>query len=136
MFGPAAIIVRCADLDDLCATLPAAGGNLTGSVHHGKSDAHADVQRVADTLERQVGRLVHNGYPTGVEVCPAMVHGGPYPATTAADTTSVGTLALRRFTRPVCYQNTPQNLLPPALRDDNPLNLWRTIDGELTRDAV
>jgi len=81
-------------------------------------------------LEQKVGRLIINGYPTGVEVCHSMVHGGPFPATTDSRTTSVGTGAINRFTRPVCYQNFPDSLLPPELKKDNPLGIWRIVNGE------
>ena len=82
-------------------------------------------------LERKAGRLLVNGWPTGVEVCHAMVHGGPFPATSDSRTTSVGTLAIRRFLRPVCYQDFAADLLPEALRDDNPLNVPRLQDGKI-----
>ena len=85
-------------------------------------------------LERRVGRILINGFPTGVEVSHAMVHGGPYPSTSDGRTTSVGTLAIRRFLRPVCYQDFPAELLPEALRDGNPLGLWRRIDGALGKN--
>jgi NADP-dependent aldehyde dehydrogenase len=81
-------------------------------------------------LERKVGRILVNGWPTGVEVCHAMVHGGPYPATSDSRVTSVGTLAIERFLRPVCYQDVPQNLLPPELRDDATSRLRRLVDGQ------
>jgi NADP-dependent aldehyde dehydrogenase len=81
-------------------------------------------------LERKAGRILVNGWPTGVEVSPAMVHGGPYPATSDSRTTSVGTLAIERFLRPVCYQDMLETLLSPELRDDNPLTLRRMIDGK------
>ena len=84
-------------------------------------------------LERKVGRILVNGCPTGVEVCHAMVHGGPYPSTSDGRSTSVGTLAIRRFLRPVCYQDLPEALLPEALREGNPLGLWRRLDGTLDR---
>ena len=87
-------------------------------------------------LERKAGRLLVNGYPTGVEVCDAMVHGGPYPATSDARGTSVGSLAIDRFLRPVCYQNYPDALLPEALKDANPLGIARLVDGETTRNAL
>ncbi len=80
-------------------------------------------------LERKAGRILANGWPTGVEVSTAMVHGGPFPATSDARTTSVGTAAIERFLRPVCYQDLPEELLPAALRSDNPLDLPRKIDG-------
>nr|NOY02357.1 aldehyde dehydrogenase (NADP(+)) [Gammaproteobacteria bacterium] len=87
-------------------------------------------------LEEKVGRILLNGYPTGVEVCDAMVHGGPYPATSDARGTSVGTLAIDRFLRPVCYQNYPQALLPEALRDSNPLGLRRLVNGQWRDGAI
>lgn len=85
-------------------------------------------------LERKAGRVLFNGYPTGVEVSYAMVHGGPFPATSDTRATSVGASAIERFLRPVCYQNVPAELLPPALQDGNPLNVWRLTDGQLARD--
>jgi NADP-dependent aldehyde dehydrogenase len=81
------------------------------------------------TLERKAGRLLVNGWPTGVEVCDAMVHGGPFPATSDSRTTSVGTAAILRFLRPVCYQDFPDSLLPDALKQGNPLQLRRLLDG-------
>ena len=81
-------------------------------------------------LERKAGRLLVNGWPTGVEVCDAMVHGGPFPATSDARSTSVGTAAILRFLRPVCYQDFPDTLLPTALQHDNPLRLRRLLDGQ------
>ena len=87
------------------------------------------VAQLLPVLERKVGRIIGNGWPTGVEVCHAMVHGGPFPATTDSRTTSVGSLALQRFLRPICYQNLPETLLPQALRADNPLHLPRRVDG-------
>ncbi|MFK8865571.1 aldehyde dehydrogenase, partial [Acinetobacter nosocomialis] len=87
-------------------------------------------------LEEKAGRLLINGYPTGVEVCDAMMHGGPYPATSDVRGTSVGTLAIDRYLRPVCYQNYPQSLLPEALKDSNPLQILRLVNGEMTREAI
>ena len=87
-------------------------------------------------LEEKVGRILINGYPTGVELCDAMVHGGPYPATSDARGTSVGPLAIDRFLRPVCYQNYPQSLLPEALRDGNPLGLSRLVNGQWSEAAI
>ena len=92
-----------------------------------------DLKEYADlvaVLEQKVGRLIINGYPTGVEVCHAMVHGGPFPATTDSRSTSVGTGAITRFTRPVCYQNFPTSLLPAELQDGNPLGIWRLVNGD------
>jgi len=87
-------------------------------------------------LQEKVGRVLLNGYPTGVEVCDAMVHGGPYPATSDARGTSVGTLAIDRFLRPVCFQNYPDELLPPALQNANPLGISRLVDGEMLRSSL
>ena len=105
-------------------------GQLTATIQFDDADIDA-ARALLPTLERRVGRILFNGYPTGVEVCHAMVHGGPYPSTSDGRTTSVGTLAIRRFLRPVCYQDVPAALLPAALQDGNPLGLWRRIDGVL-----
>lgn len=135
-FGPAAIVIRCAGLDQMIAVIDAVGGSLTATVHAGTGDAPQVVKRISRALERIAGRVIFNGYPTGVEVCHGMVHGGPYPATTFATHTSVGTSAIRRFARPVSFQNLPDGLLPPALRNDNPLGILRTIDGQSTREPA
>ncbi|HEX7009842.1 MAG TPA: hypothetical protein VF184_07665, partial [Phycisphaeraceae bacterium] len=87
-------------------------------------------------LRRKAGRLLFNGMPTGVEVCPAMHHGGPYPACSDPRFTSVGTAAILRFARPVCYQNFPQHALPVELRDANERGIWRLVDGQWSRDAI
>jgi NADP-dependent aldehyde dehydrogenase len=133
-FGPGGILVQCRDADEALQCIERLGGNLTGTVHVGGGEDSSLAGRVLGTLEANVGRIIVNGYPTGVEVGRAIVHGGPYPATTDAGTTSVGSAAIRRFVRPVAYQNTPQQLLPPALRDDNPLKIERVINGTCTRD--
>lgn len=135
VFGPASLLVKCRDIGDIQAVLRALGGQLTGTVHAaaGELGAHGEL---LDLLAEKVGRVVVNGFPTGVEVCHAMVHGGPYPASTDARFTSVGTSAIARFLRPVCYQNLPENLLPEALRDSNPLGLRRLVNGESTTAAL
>ncbi|HBD34609.1 MAG TPA: aldehyde dehydrogenase (NADP(+)), partial [Cupriavidus sp.] len=107
-------------------------GQLTATVQADAGD-HALAARLLPALERKVGRVLFNGFPTGVEVSFAMVHGGPFPATSDTRTTSVGASAIDRFLRPVCYQNVPADLLPQAVQDGNPLNLWRLKDGELGR---
>ena len=91
---------------------------------------------MATQLEPLAGRVIFNGFPTGVEVCAAMVHGGPYPATSAPATTSVGALAIQRFVRPVSYQNAPDALLPVELQNANPRGIWRTVNGQWTKAAV
>jgi NADP-dependent aldehyde dehydrogenase len=135
-FGPGAIVIRCRDLADLRETLPLVGGSLTGALHAGAADAESDVRELAQQLEQLAGRVIFNGFPTGVEVGHAMVHGGPYPATCAPATSSVGALALRRFIRPVCFQNVPDHLLPVELQNANPRGIWRTVNGRWTKDPV
>ena len=95
-----------------------------------------DFSESIDLLEARVGRLIFNSVPTGVEVCPSMHHGGPYPATTDSRFTSVGTGAILRFARPVCYQGWPEALLPSELKKSNPLSIWRTVDGKLSNKNV
>jgi len=93
-------------------------------------------ERLLSVLQEKVGRIVWNGYPTGVEVSPSMHHGGPYPATTDSRFTSVGTAAIQRFARPVCYQGLPQGLLPTELQNINIRKIWRMINGALTKNDV
>jgi NADP-dependent aldehyde dehydrogenase len=116
-------------MDELRAVLEALEGQLTAALHIDAADYPA-AQLVMPVLERKVGRILVNGFGTGVEVAHAMVHGGPHPATSDSRTTSVGSLAIDRFLRPVCYQDMPEALLPQALRQDNPLAVPRRIDGQ------
>lgn len=132
VFGPATVHVRVKSKDELLRVASSMEGHLTATIHGTEKDL-ADYGELIRILERKVGRLIINGYPTGVEVCHAMVHGGPYPSTTAPQSTSVGTGAIRRFSRPVCYQGFPQAVLPDQLKNDNPLNIWRLVNGELTQ---
>ncbi|HVO41295.1 MAG TPA: aldehyde dehydrogenase (NADP(+)) [Aggregatilineales bacterium] len=140
-FGPVTLIVRCESRDDLLAALEALHGSLTATIHTGDSDVVGDIEqsfvaRVADLLREKVGRLIWNGLPTGIEVVYAMQHGGPYPATTAPATTSVGMTAIQRFMRPVAFQGLPDALLPDALKDGNPLGIWRIVDNQWTRAPI
>ena len=128
VFGAASLLVRCRDFAELCEVAESLAGQLTATVHAEASDWPA-VQRLIPALERKSGRIVVNGFPTGVEVSDAMVHGGPYPSTSDGRSTSVGSLAIQRFLRPVCYQDMPAALLPEALADSNPLQLWRRLNG-------
>ncbi|WP_322093898.1 aldehyde dehydrogenase (NADP(+)) [Paraburkholderia bannensis] len=130
MFGPASIIVRAANIDELIEVAEHIEGQLTVTLHIEQAD-HADVKRLLPVLERKAGRILANGFPTGVEVCHSMVHGGPFPSTSNAMFTSVGATAIDRFLRPVCYQDIPAALLPDALKEENPLGLARIVDGEL-----
>jgi NADP-dependent aldehyde dehydrogenase len=135
-FGPGGIVVECERPEDAIECVKSLGGNLTGTLHVGNSDDEQLAVNLLHTLESTVGRVIVNGYPTGVEVGNAIVHGGPYPATTDSGTSSVGSSAIRRFVRPVAYQNTPQSLLPLALRDDNPLRIRRLVNGEWTNGPI
>jgi len=135
VFGPATVLVEVADHGELLAALHGLHGQLTATLI-GEPAELAQAGELVTLLERKVGRVLVNGYPTGVEVCDAMVHGGPWPATSDARGTSVGTLAIERFLRPVCYQNFPDALLPQALQNSNPLHLTRLVNGENTTQAV
>jgi NADP-dependent aldehyde dehydrogenase len=128
VFGAASVVVRCRDAAEMRGVLEALEGQLTIAVHADPDD-HAAVRPLLPALERKAGRIVFNGFGTGVEVGHAMVHGGPYPATSDNRYTSVGALAIRRFVRPVSYQDAPDALLPPALQDANPQGLPRRRDG-------
>jgi 2,5-dioxopentanoate dehydrogenase len=133
VFGPSTVVVSCDSREQLYEVARRLSGQLTATLHATPEDLaeHADL---VDILREKAGRLVLNAFPTGVEVSPAMQHGGPFPATTDSRFTSVGTGAILRFARPVCYQGFPTEQLPPALRDDNPLKIWRTVNGNLTRE--
>jgi alpha-ketoglutaric semialdehyde dehydrogenase len=135
LFGPVTVVVSCASMEEIEAVLGVLEGNLTATIH--ATDAEeAGVGRLFSLLRETTGRLILNGYPTGVEVVHAMVHGGPYPATTVPNSTSVGMTAIQRFLRPVAYQNTPDNVLPDALKNANPLGIWRIVDNELTKARI
>jgi NADP-dependent aldehyde dehydrogenase len=131
VFGPASLIVRVRNDGELLRVLREIEGQLTATLLFDLAD-EAAVAGLLPVLQQKVGRILANGWPTGVEVCHAMVHGGPFPATTDARSTSVGSLAMQRFLRPVCFQNMPETLLPNAVRDSNPYQLPRTLDGVLT----
>ncbi len=135
VFGPSSLLVTAQDKSELLKAAEQLEGHLTATLHATEEDLREYHDLIA-ILERKVGRLLVNGFPTGVEVCHAMVHGGPFPATTDARTTSVGTAAIERFSRPVCYQSFPQTALPDALKDANPLGIWRLLDGQMTKDKV
>ncbi|WP_107705335.1 aldehyde dehydrogenase (NADP(+)) [Nocardioides allogilvus] len=130
VFGASGVIVRYADVDALSTSLEGLEGQLTATVHYAPADKEA-AQQLLPVLELKAGRVLFNGWPTGVEVGHAMVHGGPFPATSDSRSTSVGSLAIERFQRPVAYQDVPADLLPESLRDDNPWGLSRRIDGVL-----
>jgi 2,5-dioxopentanoate dehydrogenase len=135
IFGPASVVVEAESEHDLIEIARNLSGHLTATVH-GTEEELPDYKDLFDVLEQKAGRVIINGFPTGVEVCHAMVHGGPFPATTDGRSTSVGTAAIHRFTRPVCYQNMPDALLPDELKNGNPLGIWRMVNGEQTRDTI
>ena len=131
-FGPSSVMVEGSSKEDVLEAARNLKGHLTATVI-GTAKDFAEYRALFDILEMKVGRVVVNGYPTGVEVCHSMVHGGPYPATTAPQSTSVGTNAMKRFVRPVCFQDYPNEILPEALQDENNTNIWRLVDGVLTK---
>ncbi len=135
IFGPFTMVVACEDMSEMLAIANALQGQLTGTLVATESDLQANPE-IINALSGKVGRLLFNGVPTGVEVCHSMQHGGPYPASTDQRTTSVGTAAISRFARPVSYQSWPDSLLPDALKNNNPLGLWRVINGELTKSKI
>jgi NADP-dependent aldehyde dehydrogenase len=134
-FGPFALLILADNLEQMVACARALDGQLTATLHATPADL-ANAAALLDAAEQCAGRLVVNSFPTGVEVSPAMNHGGPYPATSDVRHTSVGTAAMLRFARPHCYQGYPDALLPAALRNANPLGIQRLVDGKLTRDAL
>jgi NADP-dependent aldehyde dehydrogenase len=133
VFGPATLMVGCASPPEMMSVARSLQGHLTATIHGTQADLE-EFKDLISLLQKKVGRLIYNGFPTGVEVCAAMQHGGPYPATTDARWTSVGTAAIKRFARPVCFQNFPQEALPVALRDQNQRGIWRTVDNQFTLD--
>ena len=131
IFGAASLIVRCPDLKTMLDLIESLEGQLTTALHIDEAD-YAAARTFLPALERRAGRVLVNDFGTGVEVTHAMVHGGPYPATAAGRSTSVGSLAIRRFLRPVSYQGMPDALLPDALKTSNPLAINRLLDGKVT----
>ena len=129
VFGAASLLVQCADNAQMRQVTEHLEGQLTATLHLDEGDVE-QARALLPALERKAGRLLVNGWPTGVEVCDAMVHGGPFPATSDSRSTSVGTAAILRFLRPVCYQDFPDSLLPDALKQGNPLRLRRLLDGQ------
>ena len=135
VFGPSTLVIRYQSRAEMLELARALEGQLTATLH----GSHGDLLEYCDLvgiLERKAGRLIVNGYPTGVEVCHAMVHGGPFPATSDSRFTSVGSQAIYRWARPVCYQDFPDVSLPEELRNENPLAILRTINGTVTREPV
>jgi alpha-ketoglutaric semialdehyde dehydrogenase len=135
VFGPFTLLVEAATGAELLHLASQLEGQLTATIHAASEDLD-QASQLATILQTKAGRLLLNGFPTGVEVCPSMQQGGPYPASTDTRFTSVGTAAILRWARPVCFQSFPQDLLPEELRDSNPRGILRTVNGTLTRDPV
>ncbi len=135
VFGPSSLLVRYDGVENLDTLLSALDGQLTATVHAEPEELRAH-EALLQRLEQKAGRLIANQFPTGVEVGPAMVHGGPFPATSDGQSTSVGTHAIERFTRYVAYQNWPDDALPEELRTANPRGIWRLVNGERKRDKL
>ena len=135
VYGPATVAVRCESREELLAAARALGGHLTATVHATERDL-GEYGDLLGILTRKAGRVIVGGVPTGVEVAPAMHHGGPWPAATDPRATSVGTAAIFRFARPVCFQDLPDAALPEELRDANPRRIWRLVDGKPTRESL
>jgi NADP-dependent aldehyde dehydrogenase len=135
VFGPCSIVTECATLEEMLRFANSLEGQLTAAIHGTAEDlrTHAALIRV---LERKVGRIIFNGFGTGIEPCPSMHHGGPYPAASHSFYTSIGTGSIYRFVRPVCYQGFPDDCLPLGLQNANLLGAMRLVDGSLTRDAT
>lgn len=136
VFGPASMIVRCQGLDELTDVLEFVESQLTATLHATSSDDLLLQQKIIGILRNKVGRIIFNGYPTGVEVGDAMQHGGPYPSTSDVRFTSVGTAAVFRFVRPIAFQDFPDNLLPLPLQRANPENILRKVNGQLTSEKI
>lgn len=134
-FGPASIVIKCRDEAEMLSIAQRLPGQLTATVHCTEAEL-ANYDELMHHLANSVGRIVVNGFPTGVEVCDAMMHGGPFPATSDSRFTSVGTNAIQRFVRPVCYQNYPEALLPEALQNQNPLGITRLVNGKKTTEQI
>jgi alpha-ketoglutaric semialdehyde dehydrogenase len=135
IFGPATVIVTCGTTEVLERAARELPGQLTATIHGTEEDLR-DHRKLVAILQQKVGRLLFNGFPTGVEVCPSMHHGGPYPATTNSLYTSVGTAAIQRFVRPLCFQGFPDEMLPVELRNKNSRKIWRLVDGQFSKDDL
>jgi NADP-dependent aldehyde dehydrogenase len=135
LYGPATVLLRGGSKAEILELARGLEGHLTATVHGTPADL-AEYAELLGILRRKVGRIVVNGFPTGVEVSHAMHHGGPYPATTDSRTTSVGSAAIERFARPVCFQDVPDDLLPEELQAANPRRIWRLVDGRMTQDPL
>lgn len=134
VFGPFSMVVQCDDKKQLETIISKLEGQLTGTLL--ADDEAPNYASVINALQNRVGRLIFNGVPTGVEVCPSMVHGGPYPASTDSRFTAVGINSIKRWARPFSFQDWPNELLPDELKNENPLNILRLVNNVNTRDKI
>jgi alpha-ketoglutaric semialdehyde dehydrogenase len=135
VFGPFALIVKCKDAEEVLAVTVKIHGQLTATLLATSGDLAANEELVA-LIGTKCGRIIFNNFPTGVEVCKSMHHGGPFPSASNNQYTSVGSDAIKRFVRPLSFQNWPDEFLPEELKNSNPLNIWRTVNNELTKEAI
>ena len=135
VFGPYSIVIRCKTIEEMVEVAKYTAGQLTCSLMATEMDMRTH-EELVEAMKNICGRFIINGVPTGVEVCLSMHHGGPYPATTDPRFTSVGADGIKRFARPICFQNWPGNLLPDELKNENPLAIWRTVNNELTKESL
>jgi NADP-dependent aldehyde dehydrogenase len=134
VFGPFSMVVQCENTSQLEEIISHLEGQLTGTIL--AENELQNYSEIVDALQNRVGRIIFNGVPTGVEVCPAMVHGGPYPASTDSRFTAVGTESIKRWVRPFSYQSWPNKLLPNELKNENPLDILRMVDGVKTKNLI
>jgi NADP-dependent aldehyde dehydrogenase len=135
LFGPTAVIVTCSTVEEAVLVLSSLDGQLTGTIHATDKDLEG-AQPVISALQARAGRLIFNGFPTGVDVNCATVHGGPNPATSDGRSSSVGSMAIDRWLRPICFQNAPPAILPAELKNENPRGIWRTVNDQITKEAL
>jgi len=135
VFGPFSLIVKCKDFEEMVSVADKLEGQLTATLQ-AESDELIAQEKLLNVIKEKVGRLIFNGVPTGVEVCSSMQHGGPYPASTDSRFTSVGTDAIKRFARPICFQDWPNELLPDELKNENPFNIWRLVDNKYSQTKI
>jgi alpha-ketoglutaric semialdehyde dehydrogenase len=135
VFGPYSVVVECESINQLLSIIDELEGQLTGTIMATTTELgkHPELMH---SLSNRVGRIIHNGVPTGVEVCPSMLHGGPYPASSDSRFTAVGTDSIKRWVRPISYQNWPNELLPVELQNANPLSISRKVNNVDSRDAI
>lgn len=135
VFGPYSIVIRCKDMNEMIQVAKNLEGQLTSTLMATENDIRNNDELI-EAVKNICGRLIINGVPTGVEVCLSMQHGGPFPATTDSRFTSVGADGIKRFARPIAFQNWSNDLLPDELKNENPLDIWRTVNSELTKTSI